>query len=174
MASRQPHRRSSLAIHGSCPSQEFHPLARAIQAVEDASRAGLLGISPHPSLVGKATDRAFRKFIDDMLQLLISFPQPSSVAKDRRDKGAIIPPRQSPFALIADLIANAAPSRDKRVQSFRYRRSLKLWANLFSVISEPEGDSLEVASRQWPMALQRRFASALHLRTRRRWPYDRF
>jgi hypothetical protein len=147
---------------------------RAIQAVEEAYRAALLGASPHPSLVGKATDRAFRRFIDDMLQLLISIPQPSSVTQNKRDKGATIPPRQSPFALIAELIANAAPSTDKRVQSFRYRQSLKIWTYLFTLISEPEGYSLEVASRHWPMALQRRFASALHLRTRRRWPYDRF
>jgi hypothetical protein len=147
---------------------------RAIQAVEEAYRAALLGVSPHPSLVGKATDHAFRRFVDDMLQLLISFPQPSSVTQNKRDRGAAIPSRQSPLTLIADLISNAAPSSDKRVQSFRYRQSLKIWATLFSRISESEGFILECASRHWPMALQRRFASALHLRTRSRWPYDRF
>jgi hypothetical protein len=146
----------------------------AIQAVEEAYRAALLGISPHPSLVGKATDRAFRRFVDDMLQLLISFPQLNSLPQKSRDKEAALPSRQSPFAMIAELIANAAPSSDKRVQSFRYRQSLKIWAALFRLISEPEGYSLELASRHWPMALQRRFTSALRLRTRKRWPNDRF
>jgi len=64
--------------------------------------------------------------------------------------------------------------QDARVQGFQYRQSLKIWANLFSQISESEGSALEHASRHWPMALQRRFASALHRRTRKRWPYDRF
>ena len=102
----------------------------AIQAVEEAYRAALLGVSPHPSLVGKATDRAFRRFVDDMLQLLISFPQPTSLPRTKRDNRATLPPRQSPFATIAELIANAAPSSDKRVQDFRYRQSLKTWTCL--------------------------------------------
>jgi hypothetical protein len=146
----------------------------AIRAVEEAYRAALLGISPHPSLVGKATDRAFRRIVEDMLQLLTSFPQPSSLPQNKRDKEVSLPSRQSPFAMIVELIANAAPSSDKRVQGFRYRQSLKIWANLFSVIAEPDGYFLEVASRHWPIALQRRFASALLLRTRRRWPNLRF
>jgi hypothetical protein len=117
--------------------------------------------------------RAFRRFVDDMLQLLISFPQPKSLPQTKRDKRATLPPRQSPFATIAELIANAAPSSDKRVQGFRYRQSLKAWDYLFSQISESEENTLDHASQHWPMALQRRFASALLRRTRRRWPYDR-
>jgi hypothetical protein len=155
----------------SCPSvRRYEP---AIQAVEEAYRAALLGVSPHPSLVGKATDRAFRRFVDDMLQLLISFPQPTYLPQTKRDKKTTLPPRQSPFATIAELIANAAPSSDKRVQDFRYRQSIKTWTYLFSQISDSEEDTLDHASRHWPMALQRRFASALLRRTRRRWPYDR-
>jgi hypothetical protein len=41
-----------------------------IEAVEDAYRTMLLGIAPDPALLGKATDRAFRQFVEDMLQLL--------------------------------------------------------------------------------------------------------
>ena len=75
--------------------------------------------------------------------------------------------------MIAELIANAAPSSDTRVQGFRYRQSLKAWDYLFSRISESEENTLDHASRRWPMALERRFASALLRRTRRRWPYYR-
>ena len=34
--------------------------------------------------------------------------------------------------------------------------------------------TMERASRHWPATLQRRFASALRIRTRKRWPYNRF
>jgi hypothetical protein len=125
-------RRDPKACGGSLTDQPVsYPSVRkyepAIQAVEEAYRAALLGVSPHPSLVGKATDRAFRRFVDDMLQLLISFPQPSSVPQNRRVDGATLPSRQSPLVMIAELISNAAPSSDTRVQSFRYRQSLKIW-----------------------------------------------
>jgi hypothetical protein len=154
-----------------CPSaSKYEP---AIQAVQEAYRATLLGISPSPSLVGKATDRAFRRFVDDMLQLLISFPHPTSLPQTKRNNRSTLPTRQSRFAMIAELIANAAPSSDAMVRGFRYRQSLKAWDYLLRQISEPEEDTLDHASRHWPMALQRRFASALLRRTRRRWPCDR-
>jgi len=38
-------------------------------------------------------------------------------------------------------------------------------------IPEYEGATLEQSSRRWPVALRRRFVSALYYRTRKRWPY---
>src|SRR5262249_31253257 len=49
-----------------------------IQAVEDAYRAMLAGIAPDPALLGKATDRSFRQFVEDMLQLLTRSLNPGS------------------------------------------------------------------------------------------------
>ena len=146
-----------------------------IRAVEDAYRAALAGIAPHPSLVGKATDCAFRRFVDDMLQLLICFPQPGSAPQKTKDGGAALRPRQEPFAMISELIANAAPGSDTWERQSRYRRSLKLWADLFTLptFSESDAIALERASRYWPVVLQKRFAAALLIRNRRRWPYNR-
>ena len=80
-----------------------------IRAVEDAYRAALLGIAPHPTLVGKATNGAFRRFVDDMLQLLICFPQHDSDPTNKINNTTPLRPRQIPFVMISELIANAAP-----------------------------------------------------------------
>jgi len=145
-----------------------------IRAVEDAYRAALLGIAPNPSLVGKATDGAFRRFVDDMLQLLICFPQFDLDQKNTIYNSAPLRPRQTPFVMISELIANAAPGSNTWETQLRYRRSLKIWAALFTSFSEIDASALERASLHWPVTLQRRFASALRIRTRKRWPYDRF
>jgi hypothetical protein len=73
--------------------------------------------------------------------------------------------------IIAALILNAAPSSDPSVRSKRYARGLILWATLLKIIPEYEGATLEQSSRRWPVALRRRFVSALYYRTRKRWPY---
>lgn len=145
-----------------------------IRAVEDAYRAALLGIAPHPSLVGKATNGAFRRFVDDMLQLLICFPQFDSDPQNKIDNLAPLRPRQIPFVMISELIANAAPGSDTWETQSRYRRSLKIWAELFTFFDEIDASALERASRHWPVNLQKRFASALRIRTQKRWPYNRF
>jgi hypothetical protein len=83
--------------------------------------------------------------------------------------------RQCPFAIISELIANAAPGLDTWERQSRYRRSLKIWADLFTLptFSESDAVALERASRYWPVVLQKRFAAALLIRNRKRWPYDR-
>jgi len=43
----------------------------------------------------------------------------------KRDNRSTLPTRQSPPAMIDELIAKAAPSSDTRVHGFRYRQSLK-------------------------------------------------
>src|ERR1019366_4330004 len=139
-----------------------------IQAIEDAYRAALLGVTPTPALLGKATDRAFRQFVEDMFQVLThslnsgsACPRTSSVPILRRDI----------LQIIAALILNAAPSSDPSARSKRYARGLILWATLLKIIPEYQGANLEQSSRRWPVALRRRFVSALYYRTRKRWPY---
>lgn len=159
-------------VNSSCV-RRYEPV---IRAVEDAYRAALLGIAPHPSLVGKATDFAFRRFVDDMLQLLICFPQPGLDPQNMKDNGAALRRRQIPFAMISELIANAAPGSDIWERQSRYRRSLRIWANLFALppFSESDAGALEGASRHWPVVLQKRFAAALRIRNRKRSSYNRF
>src|SRR6516225_8790674 len=140
-----------------------------IQAIEDAYRAMLLGVAPDPALLGKATDRAFRQFVEDMLQLLTRrmnpgshWPTASAVRFSRRDI----------LQVISALIENAAPSTDQRTRCRRYSRGLALWAALLGIISELEGDAIERLSRRWPASLRRRFLSARYHRIKERWPYS--
>jgi hypothetical protein len=139
-----------------------------LQAIEDAYRAALLGVTPAPALLGKATDRAFRQFVEDMFQVLTrslnppsAYPSTSSVPVLRRDI----------LQIIAALILNAAPSSGPSARCKRYARGLILWATLLKIIPEYEGATLEQSSRRWPVALRRRFVSALYYRTRKRWPH---
>jgi TniQ len=140
-----------------------------IQAVEDAYRGMLLGIAPHPALLSKATDRVFRRFVEDMLQLLTRrlnsdspWQSTSAVPFSRRDI----------LQIIKALIKNAAPSSDRRVRSKGYSRGLILWATLLKFLPECEGSSLEQLSLRWPASLRRRFVSALYYRAKKCWPYS--
>ncbi|MBV9611479.1 MAG: TniQ family protein, partial [Acidobacteriaceae bacterium] len=136
-----------------------------IQTVEDAYREALLGIAPR--LMRKATDRAFRQFVEDVLYLLTRSLNASSTSR------TVTAPfsRQDILQIIAALIANAAPGSDAATQRKRYARGLHLWATLLSIIPEHEGRTLEQASALCPLALRRRFLSALYYRIRKRWPF---
>jgi hypothetical protein len=140
-----------------------------IQAVEHAYRDMLLGLAPQPTLLGKATDRAFRQFVEDMLQLLSRNLNPCS----RWQTNSALPfSERDLFQIITALIENATPSSDPRVRRRHYSRGLSLWATLLKVIPKYEGSAIEQSSRRWPPSLRRRFASALYYRTKERWPYS--
>ena len=138
-----------------------------IHAVEKAYRAMLLGIAPDPALFGKATDRAFRQFVEDMLQLLTRRLNPYS---PQQTTGAVPFSRQDILQIITALIENAAPSGDRRIRCSRYSRGLILWAALLKVIPEGDGPAIEQSSLRWPVPLRRRLVSALYYRTKKRWP----
>jgi hypothetical protein len=136
-----------------------------IQTVEDAYRNALMGVRPYSTLLGKTTDRAFRQFLQDLLQLLSRRLTPTW------SKGSLPFSRQDIAQIVAALILNAAPSSDRSVRAKRYTRGLVLWSTLLSIIPQHEGPHLEQASLRWPLALRRRFVSALCYRKRKRWPY---
>ena len=140
-----------------------------IQAVEDAYHAMLLGIAPDPILLGKATDRAFRKFVEDMLQLLTRSLNPCSPWQTTSE---VTFSSRDILQIITALIENAAPSSDPRVRRKRYSRGLILWATLFKFIPEYEGSAIEQSSLRWPVSVRRRFVSARYYRTKKHWPYS--
>jgi len=142
-----------------------------IRAVEDAYRAALLGVGSDVSLLGRVTDRAFRSFVYDMLELLIRCDGAGLISVKKCDDGPATISRQQLVAVIQDLICNAVPSCTAELRRRRYTRSLKLWAALISGVSEFEGKSLEKASLRWPRPLQRRFEAGLRYRKQQRWPY---
>ena len=107
-----------------------------IGLVQDAYRAALLGVAPHPSLLGKVTDRAFRTFVHDLLQLLLPYSVPNSLPQTTHGEPTPIS-RQHLFAMIAALITNAAPTSDDRLRRSRALRSRKLWTSLLFHDSSP-------------------------------------
>jgi hypothetical protein len=133
---------------------------QTLRIVEDAYRAALLGVSSDISLLGKVSHRAFRKFVDDMLQLLVSYADPRAIVHEMPEI-AMHQHRAQPLALIAELISNAAPSSDVRCRRFRQSRSLKFWTTVLSLIPDFAVLGLEKASQLWPVPLQTRFNSAL-------------
>lgn len=118
------------------------PEEQTIRLVEDAYRAALLGVSSD-SLLGKVSHRAFRTFVDDMLQLLVNYADPKVISHETRPDIAMHQQRAQLFALIADLISNAAPTSDIRCRRFRQSRSLKLWTTLLALIPDFAGLTLE-------------------------------
>ena len=142
-----------------------------IRVVEDAYRAALLGVRPDVSLLGKVTDRAFRSFVDDMLELLIRCDGAGLIPVKQHRHGPATISRQQLVAVVQDLICSAVPSSTAEMRRRRYHRSLKLWAALISGVPELEGQSLEKASLRWPPPLQRRFEAGLRRRKQQRWPY---
>jgi hypothetical protein len=147
---------------------------QTIRVVEDAYRAALLGTSSDLCLLGKVSHRAFRRFVDDMLQLLVSYADPKVISHETPPVIAMLQHRAQMFALIVDLISNAASSSDARCRRFRQSQSLKLWTTLLALIPEFAGLALEKASQRWPVPLQRRFSAALRSQKQRRWPYTPF
>ena len=155
-------------LAGSAEAPTEPPNKGNIQAVEDAYRAALLSIAPDPTLLGKATHRSFRLFVEEMLEILTRNLNPCS---EPHDLSPVVFPRQDIVQIITQLILNAAPSSDQFVRRKRYARGLVLWATLLKMMSEYEAKAIEQASMRWPLPLRQRFASARRYRTQRRWPY---
>jgi len=147
---------------------ESIPIKKEILVVEDAYRNALVGVGPNPVLLGKTTDRAFRQFVEDMLQLLSRRLNPNW------RKGPAQFCRQDFVHIVIVLILNAAPCSDRTVRRKRYRSGLVLWTTLLSIIPQYEASDIECASLRWPLALRRRFFTALYQRRRERWPFSPF
>jgi hypothetical protein len=141
-----------------------------IFVIETAYRSALHEIAPHPRFMDNATDRAFRRFVEDMLQILVAvLSSPSEVVSSLH---TLALSRRSLLAIVSELVRNATPASDPTRRNARYRRSLTLWSTLFRVMSEPQGKQLESRAQHWPESLRRRFATALEHRRRKRWPYN--
>ena len=146
----------------------------SIQAVEDAYRAALLGIGPDPSLLGKATNQSFRSFVHDLLRILTLTLRPRSFEPNVRGSSTTLLARKDLLQIIAELVLNAAPTSDIQRRRSRCARGRVLWTALLRVIPEHEAAEIERASQKWPLALRRRFVSALYHSKRRRWPCSPF
>lgn len=162
----------------SCSKDLAHPRGQhnyvpdddTITVIEAAYRSSLIALAWDPRLLDNATNLAFRRFIEDMLELLIvvlSFPA------ERSDRFVLLSlSRQTLLSIIAGLVQKATLSNDPTCRNVRYRRSLLLWSSLFQILSERQGKDLECCSRYSPICLRRRFTTALEHLCRQRWPYN--
>ena len=146
----------------------------SINVVQEAYRTGLLGLSPDSPLFGHFTSHAFRRFVDDMLQTLILCLNPQPIQQNMGRSAASLLPRHKLLSITAALVSNAVPTSDARLRRASHSRDLQLWGTLLDVIPKEQGTILEDASRRWPLALRRRFASALHKQKRKHWPHTPF
>ena len=92
-----------------------------MQAVENDYRAALDGAAPR--LLPKATARAFRLFVEDMLQLLTGSLNRGSVYQGVAEPFS----RQDVLAMITGLILNASPNPNQTGRHRRRARGLRLW-----------------------------------------------
>jgi hypothetical protein len=63
-----------------------------IAVVEHAYRDALLGVAPDPALLGRVSDRQFRRFVDDVLQLLTRDPWQQQILQNIWKQHATLPP----------------------------------------------------------------------------------
>ena len=146
-------------------SVEINVQDEEMQAVENDYRAALDGAAPR--LLPKATARAFRLFVEDMLQLLTGSLNRGSVYQGVAEPFS----RQDVLAMITGLILNAAPNPNQTLRHRRRARGLRLWRIVLSAIPEHEGGRIERTSIRWPVALRRHFLSGLYYSRRKCWPY---
>ena len=142
----------------------------AVGLVETPYRSALLETAPHPILLSNSALQAFRRFVDDMLRILLMIL--SSCSEATPSFGTLSAPRFSLLRIIAELVRNAVPSSNPILRGTRYRRSLALWSAWFQILPRRHGQALERGSRHWPPGLRRRFLSALRHRQSARLPYD--
>jgi hypothetical protein len=136
------------------------PLSKAslknISAIDQAYRDALMSVAPNSTLLGQTSDEQFQSCIDDILEFLARKRswQHKTLATAQQNGSISDQPR---LLAILDVIMNAAPSADRQTRSNCHRRSLKLWARIFS--SAPESDiyALKRSSRRWPAAIRARF-----------------
>jgi hypothetical protein len=118
-----------------------------IFVIETAYRSALHENAPHRGFMDNATDRAFRRFVEDMLQILAAvLCAPGEVLSSLH---TLALPRHSLLAIVTELVRNAAPATDPTRRNARYRRNLTLSA-LFQVMSERQGKQLESRAQHWP------------------------
>ncbi len=142
----------------------------AVSVIEAAYRATLVGIVPNHELIGKTTGVEFRRFVEDMLNMLTFVL--SSGPTWSKPLGCLMVKRSTLLSILAEFVRSAAPTDDTRQEGARLRHGLALWSKLFTAIPKRQGEALEQSMQHWPASLGRVFASALDSRRKKQWPYD--
>jgi len=135
--------------------------------VEKVYRASLRGRSPHSALLGEATATQFRRFVDDLLQLLAWYPSPDLSPRLTDPRNLHLPFRNEILGIVGALVMDAAPAAKPNGRKVQFRRKdLTPWLSILALLSHREAESIEIASELWPSALRRRLNLALDQRER--------
>ena len=129
--------------------------------IERIYRAALRGAAPRAALLSQTTGTQFRRFVDDLLQLLAWYPDPELSTRFTDPQNQYLPFRTEMLAIVGALVRNAAPESKPTRMQIRYREGLRLWLSVLSLLSRREEEWIEAASEHWPSALRRRLRAAL-------------
>ena len=155
-------------LSGAIPGSHVRQVDGAHVLVEKVYRAALRGATPDAALLGEATGAQFRRFVDDLLQLLAWYPSPELSPRFTDPQNLHLSFRTEIFAIVGALVMNAAPDSELNGRKIKSREGLTLWLRVLSLLSQREEELIETASELWPPALRRRLASALDHRERSR------
>jgi hypothetical protein len=148
-------------------------LSSEIIAIDRAYRAALISVKPDSVLLGQVTDHQFQSLVDDLLDLITHKKSRQRARRSKRSQTDSVSD-QPRLDAIVDLISNASPAPDPLTRSNRHRRSLKLWTNILSNLSDEDEAQLKQSSPSRPTAVRARFAHAQihHERNSRWWRVD--
>jgi hypothetical protein len=155
-------------LTGVIPGFQNRQVGGAHVLVEKVYRAALLGAAPDTALLGEATGAQFRRFVDDLLQLLAWYPSPELSPRFTDPQNLHLSFRAEILAIVGALVMNAAQDSEPNGRKIKSQEGLTLWLRVLSPLSQREEELIETAGELWPPALRRRLASALDHRERSR------
>jgi hypothetical protein len=89
--------------------------------VERVYRLALRGTSPDYALLGEATGTQFRRFVDDLLQLFASYPNPELSPRSTDPQNLHLAFRKEILAIVGALVLNAAPASEPNRRNVKFR-----------------------------------------------------
>ena len=119
-------------------------------------------------LLGEATGTQFRRFVDDLVLILVWYPSPELSPRLTDPRILYLSFRQEILRIIEALVLNATPASQPRARSKKFQEGLKLWMRVFALLSPRDAEWIEKASELWPPVLRRRLNSALDQHERSR------
>lgn len=150
------------------PGSHVRKMDEAHGVIERIYRNVLSGAPLDAGLLGEATGTQFRRFVDDLVLILVWYPSPELSPRLTDPRNLYLSFRQEILRIIEALVLNATPASQPRARSRKFQEGLKLWMRVFALLSPRDAEWIENASELWPPALRRRLNSALDQHERSR------
>jgi len=150
------------------PGSYVRKMDEAHGVIERIYRNVLSGAPLDAGLLGEATGTQFRRFVDDLVLILVWYPSPELSPRLTDPRILYLSFRQEILRIIEALVLNATPASQPRARSKKFQEGLKLWMRVFALLSPRDAEWIENASELWPPVLRRRLNSALDQHERSR------